>query len=444
MLIDKEQTLERNLGAPSDGLYRAYSASANPSSGWVDVGDYPAAYREYFDSMEKRATVLYYPSYLGVQRFRSTTRPKPLYNECSNLKTRLTAYPFGMWYRDYRNSNTMYKDPFWRIGLPSGSASVSPPDKVDWSESQFASNRAWATMQPRFEGDFQALNFLYELKDFKNIAKSISALRPTQIVDTLKRARAKIRAARRAVESGSTSSRLQSIASCSTRTAAEVTLIKHFAIDPTVKDLVALHDQLATSVRDAQHRFRDSGLAGSSRHYSEKISETDGTTVGTKNSYWYRKGIYKKDTFTATMSFSFDYEMRDTMDAFSRLYGFGMNAGVAWNAIPFSFLVDYFVKVGDAIESMQQDPNVHLDLHQYCESRLVEIRNGAMFAANGKIHCAIVNGTIPSDYDLITGYEGSYFERRVVSPSKGIVLPKVKLPSVKQAVNIAALVRCMW
>jgi hypothetical protein len=166
--------------------------------------------------------------------------------------------------------------------------------------------------------------------------------------------------------------------------------------------------------------------------------------VGTKNYYWRASGLLKKDLFTATMSFSYDYEMRDTMDAFSRLYGFGMNAGVVWNAIPFTFLVDYFVKVGDAIESMQQDPNVHLDLHQYCESRLVTISNGWTYVPDGRTHCFIINGAEARKDQLICGYEGSYFERRVVSPSKGIVLPRVKLPSVKQAVNIAALVRCMW
>jgi hypothetical protein len=417
----------------------------NPyQSAWIEKGDYLRAYEEYFKAMGERSTLCNYPNFLGTQVFDSTNRPKPLYNNCSNSKTRFIGLPYGYWTQKYNNATTLYKVPFMRMGLPYGCGPVDAPTRVDWSESQFASNRAWATMQPRFEGDFQALNFLFELKDFKNIAKSISALRPSQIVGTLKKARARIRAAQRAVSNGSTSSRLIETARCATRSAAEVVLIKHFAIDPTVRDLVTLHSQMLASVRDAQHRFRDSGLTGQSRHYSEEISRVDQTTVGTYNSYWYRKGFMKTDLFTATMSFSFDYDMRDTMGAFSRLYGFGLNAGVVWNAVPFTFLVDYFVKVGDAIESMQQDPNVHLDLNQYCESRLVTLRSGVMYVPDGRIHCFIVNGAVPEKDQTLTGYEGSYFQRRVVSPSKGIVLPKVKLPSVKQAVNIAALVRCMW
>jgi hypothetical protein len=417
----------------------------NPyQSAWIEKGDYLRAYEEYFKPMGERSTLCNYPNFLGTQVFDSTNRPKPLYNNCSNSKTRFIGLPYGYWTQKYNNATTLYKVPFMRMGLPYGCGPVDAPTRVDWSESQFASNRAWATMQPRFEGDFQALNFLFELKDFKNIAKNIAALRPKKIVETLKRARSRIRRAQRAVESGTATAKVVDIARNATRTAAEVVLVKHFAIDPTIKDLVSLYSQLATSVKDAQHRFRDSGLSGTTRHYSEEISRVDSRTVGTKNYYWRASGLLKKDLFTATMSFSYDYEMRDTMDAFSRLYGFGMNAGVVWNAIPFTFLVDYFVKVGDAIESMQQDPNVHLDLHQYCESRLVTISNGWTYVPDGRTHCFIINGAEARKDQLICGYEGSYFERRVVSPSKGIVLPRVKLPSVKQAVNIAALVRCMW
>jgi hypothetical protein len=317
-----------------------------------------------------------------------------------------------------------------------------------WDDSAFASNRAWWEMQPRFEGDFSALNFLYELKDFKNIAKGITALRPSQLAGSLKRAKATIRRAQRRVQEGTATARMYQTASAATRSIAEGILIKHFAIDPTIKDLMTLHAQMANLVSDVQNRFRQKGVDGTRRHYSENIHDDDARVAaypGTNIPVY--KGLRVKDTFTATMEMHYDYKMRSTTEALKRYYGLEMNAGVAWEATPFSFLLDYFIQVGDAIKRMETDPNVLVKLGQYCESRLVEITSGYTCDDRDlgtRVHAMIVNGKEYRNGQLFSGYAGSLFQRRVCDPRKGLALPRVKLPSVKQAVNIAALVRCFW
>jgi hypothetical protein len=302
-------------------------------------------------------------------------------------------------------------------------------------------------MQPRFQGDFDGLNFLFELKDFKNIAKHIAALRPSQIEGSLRKAKAAISRADRAVRNGSATRRAVITASAATRLASEAILIKHFAIDPTVKDLLGLHGQLQNLVNDVQHRFREQGTNANRRHYSERIDESESTTISKDPNAWYKKGTVYQDDFTATMEFTYDYKLRDNFSALERYYGLELNAEVVWNAIPFSFLVDYFCKIGDAIGNMTTDPNVMLEMSQYCESRLISKKHGMMW--NGSVGrksswCAIVNGAPPVDNQVISGYAGTLYERRVVPPRKGMALPRLKLPSVKQALNIVALARCMW
>jgi hypothetical protein len=147
------------------------------------------------------------------------------------------------------------------------------------------------------------------------------------------------------------------------------------------------------------------------------------------------------------MEFTYDYQTRGLTDALKRYYGFELNAGVAWNAIPFTFLIDYFIGIGDAINRMTTDPNVLLSMSQYCESRQVTAKCGLLY--NGSCDAkyrsvVIINGKPALDRQIITGYEGTLYERRVVPPRKGMALPRLKLPSVKQALNMVALARCFW
>lgn len=447
----QEQVLLRDLGAAGDTLYYA-SAYANVGpSDWryVGPGDYTLAYALYFKGMGLRASSVVIPNTLGYQIFDSTTNPIPRFNNCRNQKLRLVSHALGnwSWYRTFPTYETCAGSFYYRYKIPTGTTVPEVPELVDWKLSSSASSRAWWSMQPRFQGDFDGLNFLFELKDFKNIAKHIAALRPSKIEESLRKAKNAILRAERAVRNGSATKRAIITASAATRLASEAILIKHFAIDPTVKDLMALHGQLQNLVNDVQHRFRDKGLTTNRRHYSEDIAESESTTVKADPNAWYKVGTKYEDRFTATMEFTYDYKLRGQFDALKRYYGGELNAAVVWNAIPFSFLLDYFIKVGDAIENMMTDPNVVLEMSQYCESRLISKKHGMMW--NGSCGrksswCAIVNGAPPLDNQMLSGYEGTLYERRVVPPRKGMALPRLKLPSTKQALNIVALARCMW
>jgi hypothetical protein len=317
------------------------------------------------------------------------------------------------------------------------------PVKGDWNDSDDAARRAWWSMQPRFEGEFQALNFIYELKDFKDIAKHLSRINFKDVRANLAGVKKKISQAKKRLQSGSAIENSKAVLDASTKVAAEAVLTKRFAIDPTVRDCVTLHGQLVSLLDKVQSEFFDRGKDTQTSHFSEVLSTTETLTPGTGNNYWLSSGERLVTKFTATMQYRYEYEMRDWFQALKRYYGLNLNASVVWNALPFTFVVDYFLKVGQAIDFMSTDPNVELRLMQYCESLLTQHSHGWHITGDDRASI-YVNGAPSYAGQCFAGYVGSWYHRKVTHPNKGAALPRLTLPTNKQCQNLVALVRAMW
>lgn len=407
--------------------------------------------KQFNEGRQSAITYKVVPSWIGTQTFSSTRRLKPLFNNCSNIRFEGVELPVTYCNEAYNRSGYYYWAPFTRIGV-TGSYADAQPIRPNWGDAVSASRRAWWTMQPRFEGEFSALNFIYELKDFKDIAKHLGKLDIRGLPQHMRTLRGKLRRAQRQVASGTTKSSVVRTANAATKTWAEVHLAKVFAVDPTVRDISILHEQLLTLVNEAQDQFFRRGKKPQSTHYGECISEDSTGTTGRYNAAWKFSGQVQKVIFTATMQYRYEYQYRKWFEALKRMYGLNVNASVVWNALPFSFVVDYFLKVGQAIDSMQTDPNVELRLMQYCESLLSKTTSGTHYSPWQKAHVLInggVGGNPDKDYlpysgQLIGGYKGSWYERRVKTPNKGSALPRLTLPSAKQATNLVALLRAVW
>jgi len=134
--------------------------------------------------------------------------------------------------------------------------------------------------------------------------------------------------------------------------------------------------------------------------------------------------------------------MRSDSDAFLKYWGLKFTPEVIWNGIPFSFLVDYFFKIGKSIHAMKTDPNVSLLKTQYCESILRTYDSGYVTVAGPNVNL-VVNGVVnPSDGSCITGITGTHYKRRVTAPNRGSAIPRIQLPSGRQGANMAALAVC--
>jgi hypothetical protein len=382
---------------------------------------------------------------MGTQVFSSSSNKRPLFNGCSNNRLEGVCLPFAYCNAAWWSQNYYYVTKFYRAAMPGGLGLNNAKVELapSFTGTDGASRRAWWSMQPRFEGEFAALNAIYELKDFKDIAKRISSFRPSKVLSSVASIKRQIRRFRAQLRNGSNIQNARHALNLTTKTLAEVHLTKVYAVDPTVRDLGTLYGQLQTLIKDVQQEFFDRGKNTQSTHYSEVLEQEDQVTVGTNNNYWQSTGTQSLTLFTATMEYRYGYKMRKELAALKRYYGLNLNAEVIWNALPFSFVIDYFYKVAQALHTMQTDPNVELRLLQYCESVLKRKTAGVHF--NGASGSSLYyNRHENSKPTLLTGYQGSWYLRRVTTPNKGAALPRLTLPSSKQAVNLVALVRALW
>jgi hypothetical protein len=280
-------------------------------------------------------------------------------------------------------------------------------------------------MQPRFEGNISMLNFLYELKDLKQLLRLLKA-------HPIRKIRNFLRRKRRWVDP--------------TRPLAEAHLTWFLALKPLLSDISAISKQINEIVVQAQSEFADAGLGRNSRHYSETEVFTDTISWYGAPSYHLGDGSYDRQTFTATMEYNYIYSARNSLDAFMRYWGLVPTYEVLWNAVPFTFVIDYFIKVGDSIAAMEKDPNVDLKLMQYCES-ILSSRGYGRFLNPDHVHgrMAVIDRSLVQGMvhpRVISGTLSSLYTRSVVAPNKGAALPRLDPISPREGVTLAALLRC--
>jgi hypothetical protein len=417
-------------GAPSIGRYNTYGDSPKFSCSHSTRLEWVENMSDYFDTFkaECNKTARIIPAYLpGEESFYSTELKKPLFNNCNHWIFRTVNYPFHL---IYVNASGAGRFKYYSYFLDSRSlvfADRSLLQAIGGIALSGAQRRAWWNMQPRFEGQVSMLNFLYELKDFKDIMRLMGNF--PSLLGKLRRG-------------------LRKPGLDPTKPLAELHLLNEFAIKPLVNDLAAISSQLMHLVSEAENRFQAAGLEIQKSHFSEILAEENNLTVHSSGYPYYYNGIYKKTTFNATLEYKYNYSMRSWLDAFTKYWGLQFTGEVLWNALPFSFLVDYVAKIGNSFRAMEIDKHVDLMPTQYCES--IETRRTSGMHISGPSICgAIIDGdrkvtmSPSSTPELINGCEGSHYQRYVTSPNKGMATPRFTTPSGKQQLNMAALLRCL-
>lgn len=436
-------------------LFGTYNSNLNVVPDWETEEKLLALYQEgLFHALFIAPVTIIPPSYIGTELFASTGYRRPRFNNVVHQKLSAFDYPLALNARRllsiYGDYAKFRRSSYW----PStGVTGINASD--DLSQYEGAARRAWWTMQPRFEGEISMLNFLYELKDFRSLAKALWKYDHVKLADRLSRLRRSFRGGLRKYMQNPTlkTSAVLSLktGSWSTDVLARFRLLKEFAVDPLISDLCVLHQQLGTIVRDAQQDFFERGEKTQARHYSEEFVLQDSLVNETGNSWYFAKGFFKSTVFTATMEYRYHYDMRSEFDAFMKYWGLVPSLETFWNGTPFTFLFDYFIKVGNAIHTMSVDPRVSLQKVQYCESFLTRHISGrctsgaaefppypgrnVLLCVNGK--CTKGRRGVP-----ISGYKGTTYVRNVKEPNKGSALPRLSFPSTGQTLNILALVRC--
>ena len=348
------------------------------------------------------------------------------FNRCLHTSYQGVSLGYGYWCKDYWDNPSHGNYSGFRKATISGYP-VTEVKHLSLDASQAAS-RAWWTMQPRFEGQISMINFLYELKDVKELlGQAYNLLRGLK---NLRKIMSKVSKNPKYDPS---------------KPLASVYLQNEFGIKPLIRDLATIIGQLGEKVQAAQEEFQALGRTegGLTSHYSEILASNNNFQIGTKNNYIYGYGIETKTRFTATLRYNYDYKLRSDFDAFMKYWGLFGSAEAVWEAIPFSFLVDYFIKIGKAIHAMEVDPNVKLFDIKYCESIKTTKTDGTHLRPDSRVIAYYIDGYKTSG-GLVAGYRGTTYYRYPTVPNKGLYVPRLSSSVTdKQATNIAAVLRTL-
>jgi hypothetical protein len=188
---------------------------------------------------------------------------------------------------------------------------------------QFA-QRAIEAMTPSMESGFEITNFLYELRELPNLYK------------WWKRGRSFFKN----WSSGS--------------------LNYSFGVLPFIGDAMRLHEGLST-FSERLNALKTGAGKPQVRHYSEVVSiddvETEETVNGT-DKYRTRLKFTEGLKYTATMRYTYQFPDLDRLNrgiyAFLDTMGAHLDAHVVWNAIPLTFVVDWFFNVSDFLKQFRK------------------------------------------------------------------------------------------
>lgn len=443
----KSRTVPTDWGDRSDGKYYPSTTSVKTwTSIYQTIKNDPVAQYLWGRSMATQAIAP--PSGVGQETLYSTTRPRPIFNDCEHASRRVYNNAYHLMTRWPLDDPYAVWKPYWRSGVYGAWGSIPSLIGVTWADVVECQRRAWWSMQPRFESDFSLINFIYELKDFKHLAKMAMNFKWSSFAKKVQKAQSYFSA----LGKGLTKHPFASVGGTlydATGVLAQGWLAKTMMVDPTLSDVASIIDLLGKTVDEAQEEFSKRGLDAQKSHYTEVLDQQiSGAYSGVHYEYFF--GSIAQATFTATLEYAYSYTMRGGMDKFRAYWGMDLTAEAVWNMIPLSFIADYFLKIGDALHFAALDPNVVLKQLQYCESILSysTVCQGIDKAqpAVDSLVCYPTNrgGKFrPEGHEIIpvTGYESSYYRRRVCSPNKGMALPRLTTPKSRQVYNLAALVR---
>lgn len=436
--MDKERPTTLNWGpGAKDMKYYATSRSAYSPPSPSDV----VIIAEWESGRSKATSDLVVPpvyqTKVGWERISGSTGSRQTYNPVCHTKLQGINRAYLYYTRAFNVSRLWHNGSYWRDSFPSTLIDIPLSTLYKKHQSRPADltvrARAWHNMQPRFESDVKLLNTLFELKDFRYATTQLlrSGLKGSLLED-----------AQRAVNK-----LLRDVRTDLSRPAAGAWLTYHLAYLPTVKDATAILNQINNTVRDEQRKFAEEGESLQTSHYSENLGLEQSGVVGTRNYYWVTIGTVSQSIFTATLQYTYNYKMRDTVDAWRRYWGLNSSFEAFWNMIPFSFVADYFVGIGRSIRAMEHDPNVDLTSYVYGESIKTTLATGRYINSDTRDMVTCVGGRVRRDAAnfglLLAGYEGTHYERIRTVPYYGPALPSFKVPKTKQFLTMAALVRCI-
>jgi hypothetical protein len=293
--------------------------------------------------------------------------------------------------------------------------------------SQISAARAdcWNQMEPNFSSGFSGLNFIWELKDFKRLASLFLKMGPT--LNNMRRAR-------------------YSVGSAPFKSYSKTYLAWKFGVESFIRDLKTMEE----IHRNINNRLQDFNQQGSVRnvHHSTKVISELNTVSATHDSY-YRTLRRTRATFKAQAELQYCQWFGSKWDQFWAVYGLSLTPEAFWDAIPFSFVVDYFMSVGSFLDAVGRARPTKVEITQYSESITLEDTMVKFIGGFTDAYTIpwVSAGVGVEDYGISfgSGLPVASAQRYSYTRTPGIVfaqypLPEVKFPLFDQLTNLVALI----
>jgi len=247
---------------------------------------------------------------------------------------------------------------------------VDPPNLQDFSE------RAIAAMLPGIKPDMSFINFLIELKDVKSLIHTVRRLKELQKALKFFLQRKKL-----GIKGNPSLKRIARAA------AADDYLQKEFNIQPFLRDVAQLYGPLQSLVFKISEILKREGL-DQHRHFSVPLGDP---YTDTSDSVFLaaldnnidgqiearRTVSYNEAKFHATLSYDFSLTELERKSAYARglldKFGVNFNPVIIWNAIPWTFVVDWILGVNQFLSNFSvRNIEPRCNIHTYCYSAQID------------------------------------------------------------------------
>lgn len=197
-------------------------------------------------------------------------------------------------------------------------------------------------MKPTLTGPLSLTNFILELRDLKLLFRTMR---------NTKRVISKLLSIKRKPGESRTRALI--------RTLASLHLGYQFGVKPFIGDLITLFGKL-TSIEETLRLYKSQCGVVQTRHWQKTLVDNEISRQILSSPYEnYVCELQTNVVFNATMQYTYTVPEIDSKYAKLKgildLLGLKVNASVIWEAIPFSFVVDWFVGVDDFLSQFDTD-----------------------------------------------------------------------------------------
>jgi hypothetical protein len=216
-------------------------------------------------------------------------------------------------------------------------------------------------------------------------------------------------------------------------------LFNQFALRPLISDLKALVDFSRHMHSQAKRMYSAKPVRVRASVHDRGTWEHSQDHPSTANPYWITGERDRIVTTWAMVKYPPPAEMPDINPLIAALdaAGFDKPVSVAWELTPWSWLIDYFVGVGDFLEQFQGD---------FIEVPYTILSSGVSVKRVSHNRCTTIydSGSYVYKYSNREGSskvhgdltKSTYTRRNKVLNFEGVVTPQVKLPNFRQVWNL--------